>query len=659
VKPGFLYSPRTLACFVALVATAVYVNALGNGFALDDVFIIEQNSRAHDPTDLRATLLTPYWSFRGAELGLYRPGAIFLFAVQWAAGNGAPWVFHAVSIALHALATSLVFMFLTRFTERVPALVGALIFAVHPVHVEAVANIVGQAEIMAALLVLAGCMVHSGRPHGLAVSWPRRLVVVGLFLLALAMKESAVVLPALLVIVDFAERRVQLTLRGFAEYADALLMPLLLLTVTLAAYLLVRFDVMGGMLIGTDAAPSMPYLREEYRVLNALRAFPEFLRLLFFPQELAADYQPAVLLPVTTVRPMVILGAVLLALLSVLALTTPWRPRLGFPAAWFLITIITVSNLFFPIGVLVAERTLYLPSIALSAMVAFAWHEGAVRASRRTRQLAPVVLIGALALLAARTWIRTPDWRSTIAVLQAHVRDHPHSYRSQWVLATTYQAAGDFERAEGHFRLAERIYPRDAQLLTEHGEFLLMRGRPREAAEVLERAHGIHPSVTHTALLLSQAYLASQQYDDALRTAIAVEDLGGDVGATMPIRAAAYAGTADYARAVAAWRITIARTESPGWHMFAFLARALALHGLSDEARAALNAARPLATDPGALALVEQTRRAVDDGCYDVTPDDTASRGGPPTPRACDPLAHWIGMMAAPRSPLIPSTQPQ
>src|SRR5690606_36505938 len=153
------------------------------------------------------------------------------------------------------------------------------------------------------------------------------------FALALTTKESAVVLPALLVIVDFAQRRVQLTPRGFAAYADALLMPILLLAASLACYLLVRFDVMGGAIIGHDAAPMMPFLREDQRVLNALRAFPEFIRLMLFPLDLAADYAPAAILPVESLRPLVLLGALLLLTLAGLALLTPWLPLVGFPAA--------------------------------------------------------------------------------------------------------------------------------------------------------------------------------------------------------------------------------------------------------------------------------------------------------------------------------------
>src|SRR5690606_23003950 len=136
-----------------------YANALANGFALDDVYIIQRNPRVHDLSNLRDIWLTPYWPWSGRELGLYRPGTIFLYAVQWAIGEGAAQAFHVMNLLLHALASVLVFVLLRRLVSDIPALAGALIFAVHPVHAEAVANVVGQAEIVAAIAVLAACLV--------------------------------------------------------------------------------------------------------------------------------------------------------------------------------------------------------------------------------------------------------------------------------------------------------------------------------------------------------------------------------------------------------------------------------------------------------------------------------------------------------------------
>src|SRR5690606_28312648 len=105
------------------------------------------------------------------------------------------------------------------------------------------------------------------------------------------------------------------------------------------------------------------------------------------------------------------------------------------PAAWFLISFVTVSNLFFPVGIIIAERTLYLPSVAVSALVAFAWHAAAGRGSMSARRLvlvlAPVVIVA----MGIRTWVCSPVWDSTETVWQSMIRDQPASYRTQWISA--------------------------------------------------------------------------------------------------------------------------------------------------------------------------------------------------------------------------------
>ena len=104
---------------VVSAAVLVYVNSLWNGFAYDDNWIIQRNTRVHDLGNLAGIWLTPYWPSFGSELGLYRPLTIFSYAIQWAISGGAPWLFHLVNILLHAGVCVLVFAFIERlFSER-------------------------------------------------------------------------------------------------------------------------------------------------------------------------------------------------------------------------------------------------------------------------------------------------------------------------------------------------------------------------------------------------------------------------------------------------------------------------------------------------------------------------------------------------------------
>jgi protein O-mannosyl-transferase len=635
---------RFAAAALAVLAAAVYLNALQNGFALDDVHIIERNVRVHNLRDLGAIWLTPYWPGSGEYLGLYRPLPIFLYAIQWAAGGGDPLVFHATSILMHVGVTLLVFLLLERLATSAAAFVGALLFAVHPVHVEAVANVVGQAELIAAAATLGACLLHAVRPDRIDVAWGRRLALALLFAIGVFAKESAVVLPALLVAVDLVQRRVDLSRDGLLRYASAMLMPVFLMAAVLGLYLVLRFDALGGALMGVDAGPQLPYLREEYRLLNAFRAFPEYLRLLFFPQDLIADYAPGVILPVERFSGMVVLGAVILAVLGGLALLTPWTAA-GFPAAWFLISIVTVSNLFFPVGVIVAERTLYLPSFALSALVALAWdytraRQGG-RAERGTRRrLVPAALVAiAIVALAARTWTRNLDWRDTAAVQRALLRDHPESYKAQWTHAVRLVEAGDRRGALQHFELAHRIYGRDPQLLLEYGSFLSGIRRVDDAIDLLEAAYAALPEMRIIAMRLASTYLLAGRDEEALHLATDVLAAGYQQPMALGLVAHAYTGMGMHDRAVDTWARVIEALPAPSWSQLTLYARALALAGRGEEAMDVSARARAAGSgDESVLSLLDAFDEAVRAGCYTL-PYRRAGTGAPP---ACDPIWHRI-----------------
>ncbi|MGH7480941.1 MAG: hypothetical protein ACRELV_02205, partial [Longimicrobiales bacterium] len=154
------------ALFVLAAVAIAYANSLANGFARDDGAVIVLNDRIKDLTDFGAIWLAPYWPRDGGDWGLYRPLPIFGYAVQWALGSGTPVIFHATSMLLHGAVTVLVLVLLRSLVEAPAALAGALIFAVHPVATEAVANVVGQAELLAALGIVGACVLYGRRPEG-------------------------------------------------------------------------------------------------------------------------------------------------------------------------------------------------------------------------------------------------------------------------------------------------------------------------------------------------------------------------------------------------------------------------------------------------------------------------------------------------------------
>jgi protein O-mannosyl-transferase len=506
-----------------------------------------------------------------------------------------------------------------------------------------VANLVGQAELIAAAATLLACLLHLGRPEGTDVDWGRRVAYVTLFLTAVLAKENAIAMPVLLVVLDIAQRRVVLTRASFLRYARSLIMVVFLLGATTVAYLALRVSVIGS-ITGVDAGPGLPYLREGYRMITAFRAWPEFARLLFFPVDLAVDYSPGVVLPTTGMTPMAGLGILLLFGTTACAAVIFHAPLTGLAGAWFLVTVLMVSNLLFPIGVLMAERTLYTPSMALSFAVG-----GLIVAARTLspgrRRAGVAALCMVITLLAARTWIRNPDWASTEAVGAALARDWPEAYRTHWLRADQYTADGRMQEAELAWRTAHRIWPRDAALLAGFGEFLMTLRRFEEAVPLLEEAEQLTPWAGHMPALLARAYLGVGRFQDAIdASGRAFRGKAIEPARYFGIRARAYEGLGDAGNAIAAWRVAARQPPGDEWIYPAMLARALARYGLEEDAAAAAAAAVMRADqrdEERGMEVARAVRDAITHGCYRSIHVRPAPAGGTLENGCGDPLASW------------------
>jgi len=155
-------SVRRAALFAAVVGGLVHLGALWNGFAYDDLLVIAGDPGIHSLQGLWQRLGEPYWpgSF-GSQVGAWRPVTTGLWALTWVASSGSTVALHLPAVLLHASVCALVVLLLSELMSTASALFGGLVFAVHPVHVEAIANIAGTAEPLAAMLALAAAVLLS------------------------------------------------------------------------------------------------------------------------------------------------------------------------------------------------------------------------------------------------------------------------------------------------------------------------------------------------------------------------------------------------------------------------------------------------------------------------------------------------------------------
>ncbi|MGH7475354.1 MAG: hypothetical protein ACRELD_03625 [Longimicrobiales bacterium] len=475
---------------VATACMVAYAAALANGYAYDDVPLVLGNPamRALAGGDVVAALrliaTQPYWPAMGAELALYRPLTSLTLALDFALWNGHPLGLHLANVLWHTAASLLVLLLLRRLVTPIPAFAGALVFAVHPVHVEAVANIAGRAELVTAVFGLAACVLWlRGRRGDVSLA---ALCV----LLALAAKESAIMLPALLLLLEPIRLRRDgqpvAASQAFAASLRERTSGWVLIGLALAAFVAARIAVLDGLRPAAVHAAADVLQSPLERVATALQAWPVYLRLLLAPTSLLADYGPRVLMPARGITPLAVMGGLVLVTLVGAGVTALHRrePRLALALLWLPLAILPVSNLLFPVGVIVAERTLYLPSFALSLGLGLVGQRVEALGSRGLRRAAAVALaVVALALL-ARTVSRVPEWRSTETIFAALVRDRPDSFRAHWYLGRAAREQGDLPLAQRHFGEAFRLWPYRERMVIEAAATALQAGALTEAREL-------------------------------------------------------------------------------------------------------------------------------------------------------------------------------
>ncbi|HLB55669.1 MAG TPA: tetratricopeptide repeat protein [Gemmatimonadales bacterium] len=482
------------AAGLVFLALAASVSGLGNQFAQDDFAIIWKSPLLHQLGESWKVFAQPYWPPPFTP-DLYRPLALLSYAIQWAIGGGSPLIFRLASYLLYA-AVSVQVLRVARLRLPFPAaFAAAALFSVHPVHVEAVAMAVNQAELWVALFSCLVVLIYvrarkAGGPLGLRTE----LGISGLYLLGCLFKENALMLPALLLAAELILVATPEPWRVRLARGRRLLLLLMLVAVSFFG---VRTLVLAGDLVGTFTAEALAYLTVGQRGLTMLAVVPKWFRLLLWPAHLQSDYSPGEILGQTAWSSEQTLGAGLLAGAVFAAWVSRRRaPAITFGLLWAAIALFPVHNVLVPTGIVLAERILFLPSIG--AMIALAGG-GALLIERASypAQVALAAALGVLLVLGVyRSTTRHPVWSDqfTLWYYTAN-RDAPRSYRAHHALAEMYFLAGTEARAEQEYRLAIAYSPPTvSQVYLDYANKLRLRGFCYPAAELYRKALAIRPN---------------------------------------------------------------------------------------------------------------------------------------------------------------------
>jgi tetratricopeptide (TPR) repeat protein len=493
----FLPEARTLLLVAACAVS--YANGLTGDFTYDDKAIVRDNARLRAPASVAELFTTSYFGGpRGQGTG-YRPILLLSFAIQWWIHGGNAFGFHLVNVALHVLVTLLLARALSRL-EVPPAVAfgAALVFAVHPIHVEAVTSLVGRGETLAAAFVfgvLLFALRYRREPAG-----PRRTLALALallcYVLGILSKESAAVAP-LLVLLAFWRLETGGVVPRLRKSLRAGLPVFVGCAVLLGASLAARRAVIGGVI----KAPSFRIFEVENplaplpageRVTNASAILLRYAGRMLFPIRLSAD-ESAWSIPVERGFDPVGLTAILsIAAVLVAAVARERQKReLAFGVLFFAAAFVTTSNLFFAIGTNLAERVAYLPSAGFAlALSSSLLGRDAARVSSRRRYL----LFLAIALAyAARTVVRNPVWKDDETLFASTVRTSPESAKAHYNLAWVSAEKGRLPTALEEYTRATRIYPKYFDAWAGKGLTEQRLGRLADAERSFERSLAVAP----------------------------------------------------------------------------------------------------------------------------------------------------------------------
>ena len=487
-----------IAVAVAVVAAILtYALSVQNGFAYDDEPMLRENRLIHALGDLPDALARPYWLQYGT---LYRPLTTLAFGIDWAIGGGAPWIYHAFNIGWHALCAALIVRLALRWLPPVAAGVAGLAFAVHPVHVEAVSNSVGRAELMcgAALLGVAILATRTGaRPRD---QW---LLVMLCSFAALGSKETGVVAPAIAMAGAWVATRDARSAMRLGGAALAGVVPLL-----------VARTIVLGALGGDQPHVAFQVVSWGHGLVFALSMLPRAIGIMLVPQQPVYEYSPTTAQLAHPDLALVATGiAIVLAALAVVVALVRRPAWVTFALVFTIVTLTPVANLFFRTGVVLAERTMYAPSMGLVLVLA----TGFAALLARRRLIAIVVAATWCATSAALTWRDVRVWDSTESVVEAFTTRNPDSYAGWMFLGNTGVLTGDRPRALAAYRRGLALFDGDHRLVHAGAIQMILAGDTAEATRWLELALAKWPASRRSRTVLIRMRVAQRDRTAALR----------------------------------------------------------------------------------------------------------------------------------------------
>jgi len=472
--------PRTLYYAIAAIMIAVfisYANSLGNEFVFDDKDLVVGAIRNQRFTEI------------GNLLTSYRPVRTITYAIDYAIWGQQPLGFHLTNILIHAGSSVLVFLLIRRLTGAITvSLLGALLFAVHPIQTDSVTYISGRRDVLCGFFYMAAFLTYLGYRTDRARS--RLILFIAFWVLSLLSKEMAVSFPVVIFLWEFCElwnrQEGSLIVRAIRAARAAIVkdrwLYVVLLVIDVAFSLYSVFGERASQRIGSEGASY--YGGSLYAtLLTSARAQAWYLKQLVFPTPIS-QYHGAfdlshsifdwrVLASLAVVCSVIGSGIVLLKYNRVMA----------FAILAYFAMLAPVSQIV-PHHEFAADHYLYIPMACFALLVALTAQRLAAR-SEAIKRAAYATIIVAVITLSALTVMRNRVWKDGFTLWQENYQAVPTSSRAAFNLASEYESR-NIRRAEELFRKSINVDPSLNIAYTKLSKLYLTQNRVKEAEELIE-----------------------------------------------------------------------------------------------------------------------------------------------------------------------------
>jgi Flp pilus assembly protein TadD len=499
---------------IVFISIIVYSNSFNNDFVVDDESFIRDNINIRSLENIPAFFYSPAamvasdsssWGTR-----IYRPLRTLSYALDYSLYGLNTTGYHVTSLVLHILVSiTLYYIILNLFNLSSVSLLGAVIFAIHPVNVEAVSWLSSRADLIGFLFFNISFLYYIYyRKYPNSAKY---LVFSLIFsFLAYLGKESMIPLPGMIILYDYATRQKKSVKEFLRSHINAWLMFSLLCL----AYLVLRFAITGRMSQDQGWWGGSVYSN----FLMMLKATAIYLKLLLFPFELNFYY---VIEPVFTLFDPRVMLSILTILLSVVTIIYFHRKNriIFYLLLWFYLGLVPIANIVPFSFSMMAERFMYMPSAGPIIAVAYGFYSLYRGVSvERWKKVCCIFFLGVvISTFSYCTYRRNDVWQNSETLWINVIEEYPDAMFPHYNLGLAYSKEGRLDEAVKEYKIALRLNPFYGDAHNNLGLAYYLQGKLDEAIVEYRTALILNANDVTAYNNLGLAYLDLGMFDKAIK----------------------------------------------------------------------------------------------------------------------------------------------